>query len=266
LPHGSIKKKTTEYTEHSEKIEFKILSVYSVVLKRISKTESGRMKVQCPKCKKPIPADQINIATDIAFCPQCNDAFKVSESVDLNVANPDVLQNPPRGTWFRQEVDRVVVGASTRSPIAFFLVPFMCVWSGFSLGGIYGTQIISGEFSLVMSLFGLPFLLASILFWGLALMTICGKVEVSIGQESSIFVGIGGLGWTRYFDWFAVRNIQEAPNPMQCYGGGYGAFYGGIFLEGPQRIRFGAGINEQRRYFLLHALKYLKAETFQQSF
>ena len=36
---------------------------------------------------------------------------------------------------------------STRSCIAFFLVPFTLFWAGGSLGGIYGTQIAKGEFN-----------------------------------------------------------------------------------------------------------------------
>ena len=197
------------------------------------------------------------MATDLAFCPQCNDGFKVSESVDHDTVNADVLRNPPKGAWFRKEMDKVVIGASTRSPIAFFLVPFMCVWSGGSLGGIYGSQIAKGEFNLTMSLFGIPFLLGSIIFWTLALMSVCGKVEISIGKTGSVFVGIGAVGWTRRFDWSSVQTIREAPSPMQ-YPGGY---YGGIILEGQQRLKFGTNLNEKRRYFVLGALKYLKAET-----
>jgi hypothetical protein len=42
---------------------------------------------------------------------------------------------------------------------------------------------------------------------------------------------------------------------MQNPGGGQGA----ILLEGRERIRFGTGLNEKRRCFVLNALKYLRA-------
>ncbi len=197
------------------------------------------------------------MATDLAFCPQCNDGFKVSESIDQESVSPDSLRNPPKGAWFRKEMDRVVVGATTRSPVAFFLVPFMCVWSGFSLGGIYGSQIAKGEFDLGSSLFGIPFVLGSILFWSFALMAICGKVEVSIGNMSSVFVGIGKVGWTRSFEWSAVQTIREDGTNVSYPGGHQAA----IVLEGKERLKFGTGLNEKRRYFVLNALKYLKSET-----
>lgn len=224
---------------------------------RFRKLNDEQMKIQCPKCKNVAPADQVNMATDLAFCPQCNEGFRISESIDRETVNPEILRNPPKGAWFRKEMDRIVVGASTRSPAAFFLVPFMCVWSGFSLGGIYGSQIAKGEFNLGMSLFGIPFILGSLLFWSLALMTICGKVEVSIGRLSSVFVGVGKLGWTRKFEWSTVQNIREDGATMNYPGSQQGS----IVLEGKERLKFGSGLNEQRRYFVVNTLKYLLQES-----
>jgi hypothetical protein len=132
----------------------------------------------------------------------------------------------------------------------------MCVWSGGSLGGIYGTQIMKGEFSLLMSLFGIPFLLGSVLFWSLALMAICGKVEVTLGDNSSVFTGVGPLGMRRRFDWSAVQAIREDIAGTGRNGGAQMA----IFLEGAERVKLAAGVSEKRRHFLLTALKVLLAE------
>ncbi|MFA5553460.1 MAG: hypothetical protein WCZ89_00625 [Phycisphaerae bacterium] len=215
------------------------------------------MKIQCPKCRQAVPAEQVNMGNDLAFCPRCNAGFKISQSFDLDSFNEDVLHNPPNGAWFREEIGQIVVGASTRSAIAFFLVPFMCVWSGGALGGIYGSQIISGKFNLGMSLFGIPFVIGSIIFWALALMAVCGKIEVRIGSiESTVFTGVGSLGWTKRFDWHSVQSIKEELFHVQNSNNNGAA----IILEGQERIRFGSGLNEQRRYFVLNALKYLKSQ------
>lgn len=216
------------------------------------------MKIQCPKCKQAAPPDQVNMATDLAFCPQCNEGFKISGSIDLDTVTADVLQNPPKGAWFRKEMDRIVVGGSTRSPVAFFLVPFMFVWSGFSMGGIYGSQIIKGEFDLGMSLFGIPFVLGSLVFWSLALMAIWGKVEVTIGRFSTVFVGIGSWGWTRRFEWSEVRTIREEVSQFQSQGGN---LQRAIVMEGNTRLKFGTGLNEARRYFVMNALKYIRTQS-----
>jgi hypothetical protein len=214
------------------------------------------MKIQCPKCSQVIPPDQVNVAVDVALCPQCNEAFKVSDLFDQDTVDPDLLKNPPNGAWFRKEMDQIVVGATTRSPIAFILVPFMCVWSGGSIGGIYGSQIISGKFNLLLSLFGIPFLIGSIIFWTFAFMAICGKVEVTIGRISSVFVGIGKAGWKKYFDWSSVKAIREGFSYNQYPGSNQGL----IVIESKEPFKFGTGLNENRRYFILNVLKYLKAE------
>lgn len=215
------------------------------------------MQIQCPLCNQVVPPEQVNMGTDLAFCPGCNEGFRISDGFSREAVNPEILQTPPNGAWFREEYDRIIVGASTRSPIAFFLVPFMCVWSGGSLGGIYGSQLVKGEFELGLSLFGIPFLLGSLLFWSLALMSIFGKVEVTLSAVSSVFVGIGRVGWRRPFDWSAVETIREDGTLTQ-YPGGYPH---AIVMEGRERLKFGSGLNEKRRYFVLTALKYLKNDS-----
>ena len=104
------------------------------------------MRVECPVCKQIIPGDSINVAKDVAMCPACHEAFALSELVAQGHETDSDLGEPPNGTWFRTEANGWELGGTTRHPIAFFLVPFMCVWSGGALGGIYGTQIIQGKF------------------------------------------------------------------------------------------------------------------------
>ncbi len=151
--------------------------------------------MNCPKCKSEIPGSQLNIQTDMGQCLQCNHIFKISENFGkASITTNFDMQSPPSGAWARQERGNLILGATTKSPIAFFLVPFMLVWSGGSLGGIYGLQIMKGEFDLMLSLFGIPFLLGSVLFWSLAFMTIWGKVELSFDKTGGqVFTGIGTL-------------------------------------------------------------------------
>jgi hypothetical protein len=95
----------------------------------------------CPSCSASIPIQNINIRTDVGQCVACGHVFRVSENLREDPAlydNVD-LNRPPDGVWIRHEVNRIVLGATTKSPIAYFLVPFMLVWSGGSIGGIYGT-------------------------------------------------------------------------------------------------------------------------------
>src|SRR5215472_5110189 len=156
------------------------------------------MKLSCPRCGDLIPSAEVNIAKDLARCTRCAEIYAASELMELD--DGFELDHAPRGVRFSRESDGFSVAATTRSPVAFLMVPFMSVWTAGSIGGIYGTQIASGEFSLGMSLFGLPFLIFGALFWGFALMAIAGRVRVRVrGDEGEIFTGVGGIGIRRRF-------------------------------------------------------------------
>lgn len=210
------------------------------------------MNLLCPHCKKPVPPEQVNMSTDLAFCPDCQKAFRISEAVLMEEVDPELLKSPPKGCWFEMEMDRIVVGASTRSPAAFFLLPFTLVWAGGSMIGIYGSQIVNREFNLAQSLFGIPFLFGSIFLISITLMSLFGKLEISISHDSCIFLGLGKLGRKRRFDWTSVRAIREerttGENPGHT-----------LVLEGTERMRFGKELSDKRRNFVRKALISLKS-------
>jgi hypothetical protein len=211
------------------------------------------MKVTCPKCRQAIAAEQVNVAANVVYCTTCAEAFSLSELVTSGEVDDGELDTPPKGCWFQSGFDDWQVGASTRSYAAWFLVPFMCVWNGFSLGGIYGTQIVKGQFDLFQSLFGIPFLLGTLIFGSIAVMMVCGKVVLSVvGDQADLFTGVGALGWHRRFAWSDITRIVEPPpyafsnNPQNL----------GICLEGTgKRIRFATFVSEGRRAFLLQVLR-----------
>jgi hypothetical protein len=212
------------------------------------------MKLQCPACRRDVPAIQCNVAADVAVCANCNESFAISAQVArFGDGIPVDVAAPPSGAWFHDDgFGTWEVGATTRSWIALYLVPFMMVWSGFSLGGIYGTQFSEGKFDLFRSLFGIPFLLGTLLFGSLALMAVCGKVRLRVhNDEADLLVGIAGIGWRKSFTWSTVTSIEERVSLTQ-YPGGRGAH---LVLDGPQRMSFAGMLSEPRRTFVLRVLR-----------
>jgi hypothetical protein len=208
------------------------------------------MQVHCPKCRRVLGGNAINVATDVARCDRCDEVFELSTLVRAGAAGSVDLDNPPRGAWYQAEFNGFVVGATTRHLMALFLVPFLCVWSGFSLGGIYGSQFVQGKFDLFLSLFGIPFVLGTLLLGSMALMAICGKVVVRVADaEGEVFTGIGPLGWRRLFDAQEIRSVRIEPyvsgrqHSMR------------IVLDGPHKLRFGSLLTEARRDFIADVLR-----------
>jgi hypothetical protein len=213
------------------------------------------MKLSCPKCGVQIPIEEVNIAKDLARCTRCAQIYPASQLLELD--DGVQLDAPPSGARFSRGADGFVVEATTRSPIAVFLVPFMCVWSGGSIVGIYGGQIKSGEFSLGMSLFGLPFLIMGGMLWGMALMAIAGKVRVRVrGDQGEIFTGVGLFGFRRRFSWNGVRRISRSNASTRYPGSNASA----LEIEGREAQIFGTGLNAQRQAFMHSVLRKMLAE------
>ena len=88
------------------------------------------------------------------------------------------------------------------SPALLFLIPFTAFWSGFSMYGIYGKQIMAGKFNLHESLLGLPFLFGTIVLLSVITFLIFGKWAIKLGHgDGTVFVGVGFVGRTRRFSY-----------------------------------------------------------------
>jgi hypothetical protein len=210
------------------------------------------VKLTCPKCRSEIPLEDVNVSTDIALCRQCEKTHSLAElSADGEVADVDTSQ-PPKGAWYRSQGNEFEVGATARSALAFFLVPFTLIWSGGSLGGIYGSQFAKGKFELTQSLFGIPFLLGSCVLIPLALMAAAGKVVArGSGDQGSVFLGVGPIGWNRKFRWSDIKAARMGLTKWQQNHRNLPV----IELEGVKNMRFGSQLSEKRREFMLAVLR-----------
>jgi hypothetical protein len=213
------------------------------------------MDLKCPACGRSIPLDDVNVSTDLALCRACGKSFQFSDLVGASSSCAANLNSPPSGAWYERTPDGFRTGATTRSWFAIFIVPFTCVWAGGSLSGIYGKQILSGKFDPASSLFGLPFLIGSLILICLCAMTVAGKISVTkSGNELSIFTGVGPVGWTRHYSWpdFYTAKEDLVRSNFRMTWSGMGR---AIALEGKRKVSFGSMWSEDRRYFVLSAIR-----------
>ena len=105
-----------------------------------------------------------------------------------------------------------------------------------------------------MSLFGIPFLIGTLIFGSYALMTVAGKVEVTQrGDRLTVFTGVGTLGWHRSY---SVSEFSSVREDVGWNSGSWPNQRGkAITLEGRSRAAFGGMLTDERRYFVLGALR-----------
>lgn len=212
--------------------------------------------MKCPKCNTLILAENINIQNNIAKCSSCSYVFKASDGLNDSDAKFQINQ-PPSGAWYEPQPNEIIIGATTRSATALYLIPFTCIWSGFSLSMLYGSQIANQQFSLFESLFGIPFLIGSIFMIKQCLISVFGKVEIHANREGgTIFTGIGSIDRKKPFLWRDVSTINNGTSRpwFQRYD------QEAIVMEGATSYTFGSDLNEERRYYILNALKKMKIQ------
>lgn len=227
------------------------------------------MKLHCPVCDASFPSEAINVKADVAHCSGCGETFRVSSLLGPNQTVPDApdeispeaIANPPKGAWFKQRIDGNEAGATLRSGIAFFLVPFSLVWVGGSMGGIYGSQIAEGQFDWFRSLFGIPFLIGSLFLIFLTLSTVFGKVVVTSKRgELKVFTGIGWVGRVKTLSKRSIRSVHKESQSERSARGRRTAQLGAtIVIEGERRVNL-TGLSRDRADFMLNAIRFMCLE------
>lgn len=204
------------------------------------------MEVNCSSCKRKIDSENINVSKDTAYCQSCESLTSLSSLLESTPSNNFDTTQPVKGVQVSDNGYKWSIEASNRSLMALFLVPFTLVWAGGSLSGIYGTQLANGEFDPGQSLFGLPFLIGSIVLISITLMSLFGRTYVSNENgKALVFIGIGSIGWYRRFDWKKIDRVTESESRQHKH----------ISLEGNKRLSLGWGLSSEKLYYMSNFLK-----------
>ena len=162
----------------------------------------------CPECGAIVPLADMNVAADVALCRSCGKRSRIAELRESgdDAGDYKVLSGPvPKHLEVIRDPNdpsgKVELRYRRLNSVVFFLIPFACVWSGMSLGGIYGSQIVKHAIDWKLSLFGIPFLIGTVVLVGVILNMLFSRrrlfLEYRHGSYSS---KVFGIGRTRRFD------------------------------------------------------------------
>ena len=236
----------------------------------------------CPKCRRVIASDDINVAADVAFCRACNVAYKISELAQGTGIDPSLdLATPPAGAWQRASGLGTVIGATHRSVGgAIGSLIFALFWNG--IISIFVTLAIASTLKLLgvegpswfpkpimnggpmgagitafLWLFLTPFILIGLVMIWAFLSCLGGKTEVRLRDwQGEIFTGIGSFGWKRKFNTEAIKDVRIDERQWRDSDGDRRRSTS-IVIETIQGkpIKFGSSLTKERRQFVAAALR-----------
>jgi hypothetical protein len=235
----------------------------------------------CPSCKGVIPGEDINVASDVAYCRKCNLSHSLSALTYGTAVDESVdLSRPPAGAWFRREGSSVVAGATNRSlGNAFGLLFFMLFWNGIvsvfvaaatastlrhlgvSLPGwVPASMAKQGAMPVPLNIFLWLFLTPFIAIGVFLIMSffncLAGRTEVLLQQgQGVLFTGVGPVGFRKRFAASEVSGVRIEDRQWHNNQGGSGRTSRIVIDTKSGPLNFGSMLTYERRWFLAGALK-----------
>ena len=164
------------------------------------------------------------------------------------------LSKPPRGVKVAHSlISGIDITYRRFNPAVLALIPFTAVWSGFSLWGIYGSQIASGKFDAAASLAGLPFVLGTVVLVSVIVHMLFGHWRVHIDRGTvRIFSGVGPFGRRREITLGPGAQVRLGPSRLHRRG----RSAQDIILEHDgRRVNFGVSLPDDVRLFFAAVLR-----------
>ena len=180
----------------------------------------------CPECGANVPLADINVASDVALCRVCGTRSRIAELRENGDEASDykVLSCPaPKHVTVIHDPNdpsgKVELRYRRFNPVVLFLIPFTCVWSGMSIGGIYGSQIVKHAIDWKLSLFGIPFLIGTVVLVGVILNMLFARRRLVLGyRHGSYSSKVFGIGRTHHFDLNRETELSVDQAAMQPKG------------------------------------------------
>jgi len=194
------------------------------------------MEIRCPSCHTIIQKENIHEEDGYGLCDICKDFFLLSDVPDNNKLKEqeiklakaqslkDVVKDSPKGVYINEESDRITIGinfnAKIISGIIFLLIGFVIVgFTGYFIFGGFlpvikdiadsGQNIWANPAIYFFIVFAVPTVIVFGAWIVTVIMVIMGKMEIVLGKESWVFIGVGNIGMKKTFDWKSAKKVYK---------------------------------------------------------
>ena len=226
------------------------------------------VKLTCPKCQAPVPAEDVNVATDLARCVRCDEVFKPSARMAAD-HTPENL-DPPVGTLitFEEGADGGATFTIPRKGLkgtGVFLLVFATIWISFVAFWTFG----AAQASILFALFSIPFWVVGIFLWrgiligmtetqiigiGRDALTLSSTSLLSSKEKSIPYAEIQSIRVEAFAprDPFTMARHMKAVNSNAMRTGGLSL---PTITHGTKKSRFAEGLSEPEMDWLVRMLK-----------
>lgn len=295
-------------------------------------TKVASINLSCPTCGTPFGPEDVNVATDVAYCRSCNKAQSLSALLGGSDGGPNRkpirfgasfgtswatggnglrtgaippteaevqllesqlnrvdIANPPEGAWYRDDGMELTIGASHRSVggavgtllMSLFWNGIVSVFVCFAIAGTiaqlgfkapswFPAPVMNGKamslgMVIFLWLFLTPFILIGLAMLSAFVMSVAGRVEVTVRDaEGTLFSGVGRFGRRQKFDASSIAFVAIQSDRWRDNDGDRHQRTRIVLdtsanaLASPNSsgtIRFGSGLPEARRTFVAGALR-----------
>ncbi|UDQ96643.1 hypothetical protein AAEX28_06170 [Lentisphaerota bacterium WC36G] len=177
------------------------------------------MKLKCPKCEQEINIADINMQTDSVLCRSCEEIFNINECTEIidkeHIKN--IYNNPPNGCMIREDFDGKTLIIKKKSLLGILILTiFTLIWSGLSIGSIYVMPILNGKFNVEQGLFGIPFVLGTIILVNVIMCMLFGAKKIKIANgELYYFNGLAKVGIKKRLQVSQIKEVNITRSNIQ---------------------------------------------------
>ncbi len=218
----------------------------------------------CPHCGAMIPADDVNVATDVALCRACGQVSRFSALVNAEEEEQVNLDEIPERVKVRKTIRGLEVSCRTGRGAVWFFIFFAVFWNG--IVGIFVTQVISGFFSndgpdWGLALFLIPFLLLGLGVIAAVIYMLFGGMRLTLNPgKGELFYGVGEIGRRKNF--LLSKKTTIKIQGISIYQNGRNL--GEIVVKQPEgggaSLKFGAMLDDDKVLnYLMAMLKAMRA-------
>lgn len=173
--------------------------------------QNSSEQILCPFCQKSVSGRDIHRQDNFAFCSKCEDGFRLEDEWQEKFERGEVeLPNkPPEGFYPMAGRKSFALIIKTRSLLGILILVFSLPFIIMPVSLLIYPQVSEG-FSLVKTLFALPFIFGGLMALWTGLVKLVGvrKILVNTRGEGIFETRVGPLKSTQKFYWGDVKDIR----------------------------------------------------------